>query len=134
MRVTGPRSGCALGQPVALNASVFKTGTRISTAVNPKHKQPRLCPLPQGWSLSLALRSTAAPGPQVGPGTGFARAAGAGRFKQRTVSKRGLHSARLAVAHGPKPNPSIERTSNGGARWFAPSRSVTPLAAAHVKR
>ena len=32
------------------------------------------------------------------------------------------------------PNPSIERTSNGGARLFAPSRSVAPLAAAHVKR
>jgi len=33
-----------------------------------------------------------------------------------------------------RPNPSIERTSNGGARRHAPSRSVTPLAAAHVKR
>jgi len=32
------------------------------------------------------------------------------------------------------PNPSIERTSNGGAHRFAPSKSVTPLAAAHVKR
>jgi len=33
-----------------------------------------------------------------------------------------------------RPNPSIERTSNGGAHWFAPSRPATPLAAAHVKR
>ena len=32
------------------------------------------------------------------------------------------------------PNPSIERTSNGGAHCHAPSRSVAPLAAAHVKR
>ena len=32
------------------------------------------------------------------------------------------------------PNPSIERTSNGGAHWRAPPRSVAPLAAAHVKR
>ena len=32
------------------------------------------------------------------------------------------------------PNPSIEGTSNGGAHWFAPSRSATPLAAPHVKR
>jgi len=31
-------------------------------------------------------------------------------------------------------NPSIERTSNGGARLLASSRSVAPLAAAHVKR
>jgi hypothetical protein len=34
----------------------------------------------------------------------------------------------------PSPNPSIERTSNGGAHWLAPPRSVAPLAAAHVKR
>jgi hypothetical protein len=32
------------------------------------------------------------------------------------------------------PNHSIERTSNGGAHWRAPSRPVAPLAAAHVKR
>jgi hypothetical protein len=32
------------------------------------------------------------------------------------------------------PNPSIERTHNGGARCPAPSRVVTPLCAAHVKR
>ena len=32
------------------------------------------------------------------------------------------------------PNPSIERTSNGGALCLAPSRLVAPLAAAHVKR
>ena len=32
------------------------------------------------------------------------------------------------------PNPSIERTSNGEAHRHAPSRSATPLAAAHVKR
>jgi len=32
------------------------------------------------------------------------------------------------------PNPSVERTSNGGAHWRAPSRSVAPLAAAHLKR
>jgi len=37
-------------------------------------------------------------------------------------------------AAAPRPNPSIERTSNGGAHRFAPSKSVTPLAAAHVKR
>ena len=33
-----------------------------------------------------------------------------------------------------RPNLSIEGTSNGGAHRFAPSRSVTPLAAPHVKR
>jgi len=33
-----------------------------------------------------------------------------------------------------RPNPSVERTHNGGARFLAPSRSATPLCAAHVKR
>jgi len=32
------------------------------------------------------------------------------------------------------PNPSVERTHNGGARLFAPSRVAAPLCAAHVKR
>jgi len=32
------------------------------------------------------------------------------------------------------PNPSIERTHNGGAQCPAPSRAVAPLCAAHVKR
>ena len=32
------------------------------------------------------------------------------------------------------PNPSIERTANGGAHCHAPSLSVAPSAAAHVKR
>ena len=32
------------------------------------------------------------------------------------------------------PNPSIERTHNGGAQLRAPSRAVAPLCAAHVKR
>ncbi len=32
------------------------------------------------------------------------------------------------------PNPSIERTHNGGAQCHAPSRAVAPLCAAHVKR
>jgi len=37
-------------------------------------------------------------------------------------------------AAAPRPNPSIERTHNGGAQCLAPSRVVTPLCAAHVKR
>jgi len=32
------------------------------------------------------------------------------------------------------PNPSVERTHNGGSRLFAPSRPEAPLRAAHVKR
>ena len=33
-----------------------------------------------------------------------------------------------------RPNPSVKRTSNGGRRWFVPLPSVTPLAAAYLKR
>ena len=32
-----------------------------------------------------------------------------------------------------RPNPSVERASNGGAHWRAPPRSVAPLAAAHLE-
>jgi hypothetical protein len=32
------------------------------------------------------------------------------------------------------PNPSVERTANGGAGLFAQSKSVAPLSAAHLKR
>jgi hypothetical protein len=35
---------------------------------------------------------------------------------------------------GMGPNPSVERTSNGGAHWLAPPKSVAPLAAAHLHR
>jgi len=44
----------------------------------------------------------------------------------------GAHRPLPAVS--PSPNPSVERTHNGGARLFAPSRSQAPLCAAHVKR
>ncbi len=42
--------------------------------------------------------------------------------------------ASSSVVAAPGPNPSIERTSNGGAHCLAPSWSVAPLATAHVKR
>jgi len=44
------------------------------------------------------------------------------------------HAAARLLLPNRGSNPSIERTSNGGAHCFAPSRPVTPLAAAHVKR
>ena len=47
----------------------------------------------------------------------------------RVVVASTIHELRQA-----RPNPSIERTSNGGAHCHAPSKSVAPSAAAHVKR
>jgi len=40
----------------------------------------------------------------------------------------------VAASENERPNPSIERTHNGGAQCLAPSRAVPPLCAAHVKR
>ena len=84
--------------------------------------------------FSLALRSTAAPGRKVGGGTGFARAAAVVPLRHRRVPKFGFGSARLTVANVRRPNTSVKRTSNGGRRWFVPLPSVTPLAAAYLKR
>jgi hypothetical protein len=102
---------------------------------------------------SLALRSTAAPGRWFGAGTGFARAGGVGALGCQgnacTGCPRTDGAGACALGHEheytsagreecafstQRPNPSVERTSNGGAHWRAPSRSVAPLAAAHLKR
>ena len=103
---------------------------------NTKHERLKMGIRMEESFATLALRSTAAPGRRVGSGTGFARAADAdaGRFKHQTVSECGLLSASQAVASGPRPNPSVERTSNGGAQLVARQTSATPLAAAHLKR
>jgi hypothetical protein len=41
---------------------------------------------------------------------------------------------RSVVFFNQRPNPSVERTHNGGSRLLAPSTSEAPLRAAHVKR
>jgi len=103
--------------------------------------------------VSLALRSTAAPGcGRVG--TGFARAASigapgcqgkselaaVGREVSSCIGAVVAAEEKASVGRGRlesswvRPNPSVERTHNGGARLFAPSRSEAPLCAAHVKR
>ncbi len=46
----------------------------------------------------------------------------------------GVHVYLVRASATQRPNPSVERTSNGGAHWLAPSRSVAPSAAAHLKR
>ena len=92
--------------------------------------------------VSLALRGTAAPG--------CGRAARVGAFghhrQARLAAVRSAVGVGAAPAHKASvvramsvrstlwPNPSVERTHNGGARLFAPSPSAAPLRAAHVKR
>jgi hypothetical protein len=100
--------------------------------VSAEYEQPPI--RVRSWQRSLALRSTAAPAQQVGSGTGFARAACVAPLRRQYVSKGSLVSSRWAVARGRQPNSSVKRTSNGGPRLFASHRSVTPLAAAYLKR
>ena len=52
----------------------------------------------------------------------------------REIDPQGGQRSQFQALPHRRPNPSIERTSNGGAHWLASSRSVAPLAAAHVKR
>ena len=69
------------------------------------------------------------------------RSALVGRFMRLEASclaqvwrgKLALMVRQQSVLHQP-PNPSIERTANGGSRLCAPSTSVAPSAAAHVQR
>jgi len=94
--------------------------------------------------ISLALRSTAAPGRWFGAGTGFARAGGVGAFGYQENTHAGLlrtvsagayalgraHKFTSAGSEGAlstqRPNPSIEGTSTSKLRLLA--------AAPHVKR
>jgi hypothetical protein len=71
-----------------------------------------------GWHASLRIRSTPC-------GTTLA-----GRESDPQCGQR----SRFQALPRRRPNPSIERTSNGGAHWCASPSSVAPLAAAHVKR
>jgi hypothetical protein len=71
-------------------------------------------------------------------GAGAVAPAGSGRLSSQWCRLWRSGSVLVAPAaretHVAWPNPSIEGTSNGGAHWFAPSGSATPLAAPHVKR
>jgi hypothetical protein len=87
------------------------------------------------WSVSLALRSTAALGRnRGGGGTGFVSAASIAPLRQEHVSKGSFGLARWAVAHGRLPNTSVKRTHNSGRRWYASARPVTLLCAAYLIR
>ncbi len=103
-----------------------------------------------------ASRRRAAPGNQVVEGAARLLRVRSSVLKPRLASRRSAfrYAPQLAQQHcsamnriresstevssecspDRRPNPSVERTSNGGARCHAPSRSVAPLAAAHLER
>ena len=140
------------GSEEAVRLCVFKDRVLGEAQFEDNSRIAKACSVMPHSFTSLALRSTAAPGRWFGAGTGFARAGGVGAFgcqgntriRFPRTSGAGAyalgHERKLTSAGGrgalsePRPNPSIERTSNGGAHWLAPSRLVAPLAAAHVKR
>ena len=108
-----------------------KQGTcKCIGAAAPYASRPEKNELPGAFSeersCSLALRRSAAPGTEVHPGTGFARAAGAELLKHRVGSKCGLPLASHVVVKAPWPNPSVEGTSTMQLRCIA--------AAPHLKR
>ena len=86
---------------------------------------PRLC-------VSLALRSTAAPGRWGRAGIGFAHAGGVGALGYDNTQRK--IQMGLAVPSLARSNPSVKRTHNGGAQLRAPSASAAPSCAAYLKR
>ena len=116
------------GQVVVASRQIAQKFLRIGTSAFP--------PTQQGQTVVGASRRRAAPGTQpveffaTPPVCGYATATKFGVCWQSAE----MVSSVSFVHKYQRPNPSIERTSNGGAQWCAPSRSATPLAAAHVKR
>jgi len=104
----------------------------LKPSLNTKDKQPQLSFTMLRSCISLALRSTAAPGRWGRAGTGFARAGGGGAFAH--AAKPMLMTLGMLVCSSVRPNPSVERTHNGGARLLAPPALAAPSCAAHLKR
>ena len=128
----------------AVRLCVFKHRVFGEAQFEHNGQMARVCSAMPHSFISLALRSTAAPGRWFGAGTGFARAGGVGAFGCQGNIHAGFHrtvgAGAYALGHEheftsaggngalstPRPNPSIEGTSTSGLR---------PLAAApHVKR
>ena len=131
----------------------FTAVSSSNKSVNTNNQRPGFPSVMPLGCVSLALRSTAAL--RCGrAGTGLVHTASGGAFgcqgKSKLAAVRREISSRfgavaataraMSVVRGRlvsswvRPNPSVERTHNGGARLFAPSRSQAPSCAAHVKR
>jgi hypothetical protein len=100
----------------------LRSGSKTSS------QQPGVRSVAPRSRASLALRVRAAPSRWGRAGTGFARAASAGAFGQRTRQR--LWHAMQLVPPTAGSNPSFKRTHNGGPRLLAPSSLAAPLCAA----
>ena len=137
----------------ALRSGSLRRSVVIEQSVNANNQHPGFPSVMSLGCVSLALWSTAASGcGRASPG--FVRVASVGalgrQWECRLAAVRHevssgigavVAAARwLSVVRGRfvsswvRPNPSVERTHNGGWRLLAPSSSAAPLCAAHVKR
>jgi hypothetical protein len=131
-------------RPSAASAPLVRLGRRpyarncpnaessLTQSLNTKDKQPRDRSVMPRTCVSLALRSTAAPGRWGRAGIGFAHAGGVGALGYG-VTQREIQVG-PAVSSPARSNPSVEGTHNGGARWLASAASAAPSCAPHVKR
>ena len=88
-----------------------------------------------GQSVVGAPRHSAAPGSRSVGAAGYGSIVRPCRYSSPMLSKVRLQVLqRKASCPRARPNPSVERTANGGLRLFAPERPVPPLSAAHLKR
>ena len=89
-------------------------------------------------TVSRAARPSADSGLSEACEAGYAMAFGAKRNCACTTLEAGevkvSEASETQCAREQAPNPSVERTANGGARSCALADAVPPLAAAHVKR
>jgi hypothetical protein len=122
-------------RPSAASAPLAQIGRRYARVCSAEASSVK-----QGWNTkrthscrSLTLRCAAASRCRFNASHCFPRAVGAGVLWHANAVNASLAHSGL-VRLGGRPNPSVERTSNGGAHWRAPSSSVAPLAAAHLKR
>ena len=82
-----------------------------------------------------APRHSAAPGSQSVGAAGYGSIVSVCCYSSPMLSKLQPHATqRKASCPRARPNPSVERTANGGLHLFAPERAVPPLSAAHLKR
>jgi len=141
-----------LAQRCALGSSSAVSSLRQSTNTVNRWSQSGSA-IPRLSVVSLGVRGPAAPDRGC-TGIGFTRAVSVGAFghqwkcklaavRHRASSPTGaavpapstMSVARDRLASSSvRPNHSVERTHNGGARLFAPSATAAPLCAAHVKR
>jgi len=128
------KSEAILGQVGSGSPSLVQPGREDVGNIASSFRQSVNTKLEHSQAVQSRSRKHQSPAMRVGV------ARGSGQGAQLRVCVRGCEGEiRLAVlaTSAPStrwPNPSIERTHNGGAQCHAPSRAVAPLCAAHVKR